>query len=56
MEILIRLRLIITQLLIVEQNRKYRLDFSYKTSEIVTGGIPVLLLIPKKERFRRFDY
>jgi tetratricopeptide (TPR) repeat protein len=38
---------IITQLLTVEHNQKYRVEFSYKTSEIVTGGIPVLLLIPK---------
>ncbi len=38
---------VISQLLIVEQNERYRISFSYKTEKIVTGGVPVLLFIPK---------
>ena len=39
---------LISQMLYVEKNKKYILTFSYKTSELVTGGIPVLQTILKQ--------
>ncbi|MEP7039568.1 MAG: O-antigen ligase family protein [Acidobacteriota bacterium] len=39
---------LISQVLFVEKNKKYILTFSYKTSELVTGGVPVLQTIIKQ--------
>ena len=39
---------LVSQMLFVEKNKKYILSFSYKTSELVTGGIPVLQTILKQ--------
>ena len=38
---------LLSQLVTVEGNRKYQLNFSYKTNKIVTGGVPVLQIILK---------
>ncbi|MEZ5428758.1 MAG: O-antigen ligase family protein [Pyrinomonadaceae bacterium] len=40
-------RPIIKQFLIVEPNQKYEISFTYKSDGIVTGGIPVISLIPR---------
>ncbi len=39
---------LLSQIVVVEKSRRYRLNFSYKTKEIVTGGVPVLQVILKK--------
>ncbi len=39
---------LLSQFVVVEKSRRYKLIFSYKTSEIVTGGVPVLQIILKK--------
>jgi O-antigen ligase len=39
---------LLSQVIIVEKNRKYRLLFSYKASKIVTGGVPILRVILKQ--------
>lgn len=39
---------LLSQFVVVEKNRRYQLIFSYKTSEIITGGVPILKIILKK--------
>lgn len=39
---------LLSQLVVVEKSRRYQLNFSYKTGEIVTGGVPILQIILKK--------
>ncbi len=39
---------LLSQLVIVEKNRQYKLNFSYKTGDIITGGAPILQIILKK--------
>lgn len=44
---------LVSQIIVVEKMRKYRLRFSYKTKDIVTGGVPALQVIlrdPKSEK------
>jgi O-antigen ligase len=38
---------LLSQTIIVEKKRKYQLKFSYKTGDIITGGIPVLQVLLK---------
>ncbi|MEP6902203.1 MAG: hypothetical protein ABJA66_10665, partial [Actinomycetota bacterium] len=38
---------LLSQIITVAEKRKYQLNFSYKTSKIVTGGVPVLQVILK---------
>ena len=40
---------LISQVLFVEKNKKYILTFSYKVSELITGGVPVLQIILKQK-------
>lgn len=40
---------LLTQLLIVEHNQKYRIEFRYRSTELITGGVPLILLIPKSK-------
>jgi O-antigen ligase/tetratricopeptide (TPR) repeat protein len=38
---------LLSQIVTVEKNRKYQLNFSYKTNKIVTGGVPILQIVLK---------
>ncbi len=38
---------LLSQLVTVEGNRKYQLNFSYKINKVVTGGVPVLQIVLK---------
>jgi tetratricopeptide (TPR) repeat protein len=40
--------LLLSQTIVVEKNHKYKLHFSYKTSQLITGKLPVLQLILKQ--------
>lgn len=42
---------LVTQLLTVEKKQKYEISFSYRSSGIMTGGVPVIYLIPKNTDF-----
>lgn len=39
---------LLSQIVVVEKRRKYKLNFSYKTADIVTGSVPILQIILKK--------
>lgn len=40
---------LISQIVVVEKNHQYHLSYAYQTKEIVTGGLPVLQLILRKQ-------
>lgn len=39
---------LLSQIVIVKKKQRYRLHFSYKTAEIVTGGVPVVQIVEKQ--------
>ena len=39
---------LVSQLVLIEPSQKYKLNFSYSTSELVTGGLPVIVITDAK--------
>jgi O-antigen ligase len=47
---------LLSQIIFIEKKQKYRLNFSYKTADLVSGGMPVIQIIHKNHETENMNH